>query len=642
MSEPVSDAGVLPQLTVKALLLGVVLAMLLASANAYLGLFAGMTVSASIPAAVISMGLLRLFRNSNVLENNIVQTAASAGESIAAGAIFTLPALILLGYWQVFDYWWVCAIAGLGGLLGVLFTIPLRRSLIVEQALPYPEGTATAEVLKAGDNPGKGLRILALAGGLGAVVKFIEGGLRLWPGTAQAAAVTGNGTVFYAGMNLSPALLSVGYIVGLNVASLVFIGGVISWGVAIPLYSGWFMEPGAFNATGGVDLAYAIWSSKIRYLGVGAMLVGGIWALLSIRGSILSGIRDGLRTQLSDSQQIHHTERDTPMHFVLLGIALFVIPIFALYQSILDSWAVGLVMTLIMIVAGFLFSTVAGYMAGLVGSSNNPVSGVTIATILFASLLLLWMAGASAETAAAAILIGAVVCCAAAIAGDNMQDLKAGYIVGATPWKQQVMQGVGVISSVLVMAPILNLLLQAYGIGVPTAEHPDPLTAPQATLMASVAQGVFQGGLPWGMVIIGGVIGIIVIVTDEVLKSRASSFRTPVLAVAVGIYLPLELSSAIFVGGIIAHFAQKAHAKRGADGAKSLRHGMLFAAGLITGEALIGIFMAIPIVKSGNPDVFALSESMQFGGGVGLIIIAVVAAWLYRVASANDTDTPPR
>jgi len=628
MSEPVSDAGVLPQLTVKALLLGVVLAMLLASANAYLGLFAGMTVSASIPAAVISMGLLRLFRNSNVLENNIVQTAASAGESIAAGAIFTLPALILLGYWQVFDYWWVCAIAGLGGLLGVLFTIPLRRSMIVEQALPYPEGTATAEVLKAGDNPGKGLRILALAGGLGAVVKFIEGGLRLWPGTAQAAAVTGNGTVFYAGMNLSPALLSVGYIVGLNVASLVFIGGVISWGVAIPLYSGWFMEPGAFNATGEVDLAYAIWSSKIRYLGVGAMLVGGIWALLSIRGSILSGIRNGLRTQLSAShQQLHHTERDTPMHFVLLGIALFVIPIFALYQSILDSWTVGLVMTLIMIVAGFLFSTVAGYMAGLVGSSNNPVSGVTIATILFASLLLLWMAGASAETAAAAILIGAVVCCAAAIAGDNMQDLKAGYLLGATPWKQQLAQCIGVISAALIIAPILNLLLAAYGIGPATEAQPHSLAAPQANLMASVASGVLGGQLPWNFIAAGAMIGIAIICIDEFLRRRDSAIRAPVLAVAVGIYLPFELSVPIFAGGLIAWAAN-----RGKLNTSGYGNGILFAAGLITGEALIGIFMAIPIVATGNPDVLAAPISWQPGTFVGLIVFTLVASGLMKFA----------
>jgi putative OPT family oligopeptide transporter len=237
----------------------------------------------------------------------------------------------------------------------------------------------------------------------------------------------------------------------------------------------------------------------------------------------------------------------------------------------------------------------------------------------------------------AAIMIGAVVCCAAAIAGDNLQDLKAGYIVGATPWKQQVMQGVGVISSVLVIAPILNLLLQAYGIGVPTAEHPNPLSAPQATLMASVATGVFHGGLPWTMAFIGAAVGVLVIITDEVLKAKGSSFRAPVLAVAVGIYLPLELSSAILVGGLVAHFAAKVHAKRGVDGEKSMRHGMLFAAGLITGEALVGILMAVPIVKSGDPDVFALSDSMQFGGGVGLVVIAMVCFWMYRVASAKSS-----
>ncbi|MCH8302678.1 MAG: oligopeptide transporter, OPT family, partial [Proteobacteria bacterium] len=383
----------------------------------------------------------------------------------------------------------------------------------------------------------------------------------------------------------------------------------------------------------------AIWSQQVRYLGVGAMVVGGVWALVSMRGSLLDGIKSGLTEYRSGVTAVtDHTDMDMPMKYVLIGIAAFVIPIFILYQNIVANFGISIVMTIIMVIAGFLFSSVAAYMAGLVGSSNNPISGITIATILFASFALLLMMGPESSIGPpAAIMIGAVVCCAAAIAGDNLQDLKAGYIVGATPWKQQLMQGVGVVSSVLVMAPILNLLLQAYGIGVPTAEHPDPLAAPQATLMAAVAQGVFKGGLPWTMVMIGGVIGIIVIATDEILKSRGSSFRTPVLAVAVGIYLPLELSSAIFVGGLIAHFAQKAHAKRGVDGEKSMRHGMLFAAGLITGEALVGIFMAIPIVKSGNPDVLALGESMQFGAGVGLVIIATVVIWMYRVASTNES-----
>ena len=627
-----------PQLTIKAMVLGIVLAAVLAGANAYLGLFAGMTVSASIPAAVISMGILRLFRNSNILENNIVQTAASAGESLAAGVIFTLPALILMGYWNVFEYWWVCAIAGLGGLLGVLFTIPLRRSLIVEEGLAFPEGTATAHVLQAGERAGRGLKLLSLAAVTGAAVKFAETGLRLWPGVAQSATYIGGSTVTYIGTNLSPALLSVGYIVGLNIAVLVFLGGVISWGIAIPIYSNW-LSPSDVGlwaeyqaGASAVDLAFSIWTSKVRYLGVGAMLVGGIWALVSMRGSLLAGVRSGLQQHAQSGGFVPHTDADTPMKLVLLGIAVFVIPIFVLYQSIVASVGVGLVMTLTMVVTGFLFSSVAAYMAGLVGSSNNPISGVTIATILFASLLLLWMTGDAAIGPAAAIMIGGVVASAAAIAGDNMQDLKAGFILGATPWKQQLMQGLGVISSVLVMAPILNLLLVAYGIGVPTAEHPNPLAAPQATLMQSVADGVFKGGLPWDMVIIGAAVGISIIVVDEVLKARGASFRAPVLAVAVGIYLPLELSVPICIGGLIAHYANRVNARRGV--ADALRPGVLFAAGLITGEALLGILIAIPIA-GGKADLFAVPDEFHVGGIVGLMVVAAVAYGLFRVAVSH-------
>ncbi len=639
-----NSPSVPPQLTVKAILLGIILAVVLAGANAYLGLFAGMTVSASIPAAVISMAILRMFKNSNILENNIVQTAASAGESLAAGVIFTLPALILLGYWNVFDYWWVTAIAGLGGLLGVLFTIPLRRSLIVEQQLAFPEGKATAEVLKVGEDPASGVKFLATAAIAGALVKFCATGLKLWTGTAQAARYLGQGTIAYAGINLSPALISVGFIVGLNISILIFIGGAISWYLAIPVFSAFFLDTSpdlaAMHAAGtsAEDLAGAIWSRQVRYLGVGAMVVGGVWALISMRGSLVDGIKSGMaQYRAGASAETAHTDQDMPMNYVLMGIALFVIPIFLLYQNIVGNFGVSIAMTIIMVIAGFLFSSVAGYMAGLVGSSNNPISGITIATILFASLVLLAMMGSDSSVGpSAAIMIGGVVCCAAAIAGDNMQDLKAGYILGATPWKQQVMQGVGVLSSVLVMAPILTLLLQAYGIGAPTAEHPDPLTAPQATLMASVAQGVFRGGLPWAMVMLGSIIGVIVIIGDEILKAKGSAFRAPVLAVAVGIYLPLELSSSILIGGLIAHFASKAHAKRGQDGEKSMRNGMLFAAGLITGEALVGILMAIPIVQTGNPDVFALAESLQFGGGLGLLVIAAISVWMYRVASAKS------
>ena len=648
--------GPLPQLTVKAIVLGIVLSVVLAGANAYLGLFAGLTVSASIPAAVISMAILSLFRSSNILENNIVQTAASAGESLAAGVIFTLPALILLGYWEVFDNLWVMAIAGIGGLLGVLFTIPLRRSLIVEEGLTYPEGTATAEVLRVGDSArargargaspshekvaGSGIAYLAWAGVSGALAKLAETGLRIWEGTAQVAGFLGQSTIAYAGANLSPALLSVGYIVGLNIAVLVLAGGVISWYVAIPIYSTFFLDGNAalqaVAEQGAVDLAFAIWTSQIRYLGVGAMLVGGVWALVSMRGSIISGVRSGL-TQYREGTPATtlHTERDTPMPFVLGGIALFIVPIFALYVVVVDSATIALAMTLVMVVAGFLFSAVAAYMSGLVGSSNNPVSGITIATILFSALLLLFLLGDEAETGpVAAILIGAVICCAAAIAGDNLQDLKAGYIVGATPWRQQVMQAVGVVSAVLLMAPILNLLLQAYGIGAPTAEQPNSLLAPQATLMASVAQGVFGDGLPWSMVAGGAGIGIVIIVIDEWAKRSGRAWRAPVLAVAVGIYLPLELAVPIAVGGVLAHIVGR---RRGA--AERGRTGMLFAAGLITGEALVGIVMAIPIVVAEDPDVLALPFNLGSVGGI--VVFVALAAALYRVAHRGEGQSAP-
>ncbi|HUF73682.1 MAG TPA: oligopeptide transporter, OPT family [Gammaproteobacteria bacterium] len=629
MSYALEIAPAVRQLTVRAIGLGIVLSVVLASANAYLGLRVGMTVSASIPAAVISMAILKLFRDSNILENNIVQTAASAGESLAAGVIFTFPALIILNYWNTFDYIWVSIVAGLGGLLGVLFTIPLRRSLIVEQQLAYPEGTATAEVLRAGDDRG-GAKLIGLAALIGGVTKLCETGFRLWPSTAQAAGYAGQSTIAYVGTNLAPALIGVGYIVGLNVAVLVFLGGAISWYVAIPIYSTWLLDGDpvlAAQFAGGLpaaDLAGAIWTSRIRYLGVGAMLVGGIWALFSMRGSLLSGLRSGLaqRTEI-----LNPTEHDTPMRWVLIGVALFVVPVAALYYAIVGSVGAALAMTLIMVVAGFLFSAVAAYMAGLVGSSQNPVSGVTIATILFASLLLLLIMGRDAGVGpAAAIMVGAVVCCAAAIGGDNMQDLKAGYLVGATPWKQQVMQCVGVIAAVFVMAPILNLLLQAYGFGAPTADQPDALPAPQATLMASVAQGVFGGGLPWRMVASGAGIGILMILIDETLRIRGSAWRAPVLAVAVGLYLPLELSVPILAGGLIAHAVARARKGRAAS-----RAGVLFAAGLITGEALIGIALAMPIASSGSSEILAFGIDLT--PWAGLAVIAAIGMTLYRIAA---------
>ncbi len=643
----------LPQLTPRAVILAIVLAMLLAAANTYLGLFAGLTIASAIPAAVVSMAVLRALGGGHILENNIVQTGASAAASIAAGVIFTLPALVILGYWSDFKYFWVLGIAGLGGVLGVLFSVPLRRALIVEQKLAFPEGKAAAEVLKAGEDAGQGVKLLAISAALGGLAKLCAAsGLRLIADTAATATHAGKALLFF-GTNLSPALLGVGYIVGLNIGIVVMAGGLISWSLAIPLYTSLFLDgtPELAQRVAGLsaeDAAYAIWSAQIRYLGVGAMLIGGVWTLFSLRKSLVSGVKSGLAaTRAGAGKAVSHLERDLPMRWVLVGIVLFALPLAVLYQLIVKDFAISVPMTIIMIVAGFLFCSVSAYMAGLVGSSNNPVSGITISTILFASLILLLLMDVETEKAigaVAAIMIGAVVCCAASVAGDNLQDLKAGQIVGATPWKQQLMLAIGAISCALIMAPVLNLLDQAYGIGVPTDEHPNPLLAPQATLMASVARGMFGGELPWTMVGIGAGIGALIIVLDEILKARKVAFRTPVLAAAVGIYLPLELSVPIFLGGLLTWIVERVmRAPDDADLKERLhRPGVLFAAGLITGEALMGILMALPIVISRQADILALPASVQtgeWGEPLGLAFVAVIAWMLYR--TVRRQPNPP-
>lgn len=625
----------LPETTLKAIVLGALLSVVLASANAYLGLFAGLTVSASIPAAVLSMAILRLFRNYNILENNIVQTAASAGESLAAGVIFTFPALVLMGYWTSFNYLETVLIALCGGVLGVLFTIPLRSALIVQQKLKFPEGVATAEVLKTGEKGGGSIKYLIIGGLTGAFVKFGEAGLKIWNSVAEAAAISSQKIYSYIGMNLSPALIAVGYIVGIRIAVLVFAGGVISWWIGIPIYIYINDVPvESVHSIGG-----EIWSSQIRYLGVGAMVVGGIWALISMRGSIVYAVQGGIQALKRKSHEVTlRTEKDTPMSLVIMGIGVMVVPVFIIYyREILDA-DISILMALLMIIAGFLFSAVAGYMAGLVGSSNNPISGVTIATILTSSLILLALLGSGAEKGpAAAILIGAVVCCAAAIAGDNMQDLKAGHLLGATPQKQQIMQMIGVVSAALALPLVLDLLNTAYGFGPATEAQPDALAAPQATLMESVARGVFSGDLPWTMVYLGMGIGVAIILLDQWLKIKGSDFSVPVLAVAVGLYLPFELDSAIMLGGIVSWLVKRySQTKKSsmtpedyeAKNQQSEKDGLLFASGLITGEALIGIFLAIPVAIYGTSDFMAILED-PLGSGPGLLIVGLVTFWLY-------------
>jgi len=641
---------ILPEITVKAVILGVVLSVVLAGANAYLGLMAGMTVSASIPAAVISMAVLRMFRRSNILENNIVQTAASAGESLAAGVIFTIPALILLGEWTDFDYWQTTAIAALGGVLGVLFTVPLRRALIVEAKLKYPEGVATAEVLEAGQKGGGGMDCIIAGAIIGTLYKLGETGLMLWRGTIETARAFG-GSVAYAGSALSPALVGVGYIVGINIAVLVFLGGAMNWYGAIPIMTAGqesFVLKGeeVLVADHAAKYAHQVWSTQTRYIGVGAMIVGGLWAVVRLFPSLVRGVGAGVAAHRAARQDgaeaLDRTERDVPMRWIGWGMLISVVPLFLVCRHVADSTLIAVVMACVMLVGGFLFSAVASYMAGVVGSSSNPISGVTIATILTAALLLLALGTDSATGPTAAILIGAVVCCAASIGGDNLQDLKTGQLVGATPWKQQVMQVVGVLAAALVMAPVLSLLLNAYGIGQVTAAHPKPLEAPQATLMASIAKGVFTWDLPWAMIWIGMGIAIGVIVVDLLLERRGSSFRAPVLAVAVGIYLPLELGTAILAGGLISWAVACARkAAAGGDGelvAPAHGGGVLFAAGLITGEALLGILLAIPIVLAEGNNPLALLGKDEALHWPGAVFTVAALAGLYIIATRRKSE----
>ena len=608
------------EITLKAFFLSIFLSIILSSAMVYLGLYAGMTISASIPAAIMSMGILRLFKNSNILENNIVQTAASAGESLAAGVIFTLPALLLIGYWDTISYWEVTKIAMVGGILGALFTVPLRRALILKAQLRFPEGVATAAVLKTGhetdaEKSQKSLKIIGVSALVGGLVKLGELAFSVWS-SALGGAIAIKGAIFGMGASLSPSLFSVGYIVGRNIGILAFTGGLISWAIAIPIYSYLY----GFEGDNYFESANIIWNSKIRYLGVGAMVVGGIWSVIQLAKPLIESIQLSLKTLKESSDNISLEERDLPINYVFVAIIAMLVPISLTYFGIIGSWTSAIILSFVMLIFGFLFSAVAAYMAGVVGSSNNPISGVTIATILFSSLLIISFFDIdSSKGAAAAILIGAVVCCAAAIGGDNLQDLKTGNIVGATPWKQQLMQLVGVISAALTLGIVLTLLHEAYGIGS------SDLPAPQAVLMTNVANGVFSGNLEWGMIYAGAILGIVIILIDQYQAYRKADFRVPILAVAIGIYLPIELTLPIFIGGMLNHIASKTASEAGKN------NGLLIASGLITGEALMAIFIAVPLFFDKNywPN---LSLPSPFNDLVGIAIIAIILHRLFLVA----------
>lgn len=566
-------------------MLGLVLSVVMGAANVYVGLKAGMTVSASIPAAVMAMLLFRLlFKKSSILEANQVQTCASAGESLAAGIIFTMPAMILIGYWQSFDFWTVTIVALTGGLLGILFMIPMRRVFVAgNEELPYPEGVACAAVLEAGDaseDHDDAAKSLIVGGVLGALFKIASGLLAIVLDTLEVAKEVG-GRIFYFGGDLSPMLVAVGFIVRLNVAVLIFIGVAMTWLIGIPLRGG----AEAFSSP--LEGAWSIWSSEIRYVGVGAMVVGGIGSLISVRTGLVAAVREIAGGFRGEHRQRTDTERDIPAGMILaLGVLCTVMLAYVNY-GFTQHIGITVLSTLVMLVMGFFFSAVASYIVGLVGNSNSPVSGMTITAVLAAGGLLWLFSFSGSEGMVATLGIASIVCCVACTSGDVCNDLKTGSLVGAAPFRQQMMQIGGVFIAAFVMAPVLNLLHNntAGGIGG------EKLSAPQASLFASLARG-FSGEteLPWGLIGIGAGIGAVILIIDGVLQKRGSRYRAHLMPIAVGMYLPFGLATPILIGGLIAYFYSRNVPATQRD--PVLHRGILFSSGVIAGEALTAVGLA--------------------------------------------------
>lgn len=590
----ISSDKSIPEFTFQALLLGIILSVILGAANVYLGLYAGMTVSASIPAAVISMAILRgLLRRGTILENNMVQTIASSGEALAAGVIFTIPALVITEAWHQFHFWPTTFIAATGGLLGILFMIPLRRALIIEEPeLSYPEGVACAEVLKAGDQGGQDGKTILAAILTGGIYKFLSAGLGFLKQGSEVA-WRGWGSVFYFGTETSLALMSVGYIVGLNIAALIFLGGAIGWIIGLPLYAAW----AGVGEGSALETAWTLWSTKIRYVGVGAMTLGGLWTIYNCRAGMQKGLKKIFGSQPGGAEAIR-TDKDLRRRILLPMLLITTLLVFGLYYYLTRQVALSVTATVLMVIASFFFVAVAAYIVGMVGSSNSPVSGMTICSLLFASAVLL-LFGVKGTVGVIAVLgIAGVVCCAVCSSGDICQDLKTGYLVGATPRKQQIGEIIGTIVPAFCFAPILTILHGAYGIGMPVREGIKPLAAPQAVLFSKLAEAFFldKGELPWNMFWAGVAVAAVIILADQMLKARNTSFRLHIMAVAVGIYLPLMLSTPILIGGILHHLIKMQLKSRPEEEQKQRQQkGILIASGLIAGEALVGILVAAMI-----------------------------------------------
>lgn len=668
----------LPELTLRGMILGVLITIIFTASNVYLGLKVGLTFSSSIPAAIISMAILRFFKDSNILENNMVQTQASSAGTLSA-VIFVLPGLLMLGYWQGFPFWQTLILCAAGGCLGVLFTIPLRRAMVVNSDLTYPEGRAAAEILKVGsreDTAGvkssSGMRDIVAGGFVAGIVSLCTNGFRILSDGMAVWVNVGKGATQLP-LGFSTALLGAGYLIGIASGIAILVGMIIAWGGFVPYYTNILpMDPGMSAS----KFAMAVWKEKVRFIGAGTIGIAAIWTLLTLMKPILEGLKMSIKSMTMSAEERASHRMDTDMTVksvlattvaVIIGLVLcFFDFVYAVDISPTLMWTLVIVGVIVSLLIGFIVASACGYMAGLIGTSASPISGIGILAIIISSLVVYGIASANDLFAtqagvqfatAMALFMTSVVVAIAAISNDNLQDLKTGQLVGATPWKQQVALLIGCVVGSVAIAPVLNLLYQAYGFtGAMPREGMDPsvaLSAPQATLMTTIAQGIFSSSMDWTYIFIGIGVGVVAIIVNLILKGTTASLSLPPLAIGMGIYLPPALETPLVVGAVIGYFVNRYLRKRAAKRAGNLadqdveicnRRGVLFSSGLIVGESIIGVIIAAIIVisvTSGGSEAPLQLVGKGFedtAEWLGLIVFVAVAISLVRLVLGQKFD----
>lgn len=670
----------LPELTIRGMILGLLITIVFTASNVYLGLKVGLTFSSAIPAAIISMAVLRMFKNSNILENNLVQTQASAAGTLSA-VIFVIPGLLMIGYWQGFHFWQTLMICACGGCLGVLFTIPLRRAMVVNTDLPYPEGRAAAEILKVGSASTNaksgitGMKDIVSGGIIAALINLFSGGFGYLSGAMISWFNVGKGVVTCLPFGFSPALLGAGYLIGIASGMAILFGLVVTWAGFVPYFMSLTPIPEGKELA---DVAMSVWSGKVRFMGAGLIGIAAIWTLIMLMRPILDGIRMSIQAVSNNkgaTDNLHRMDTDMTPKTIGIVFGLIILGLVGVFYSFASQgdlstgmmWLYIIIGIVVSVGMGFFVAAACGYMAGLIGTSSSPISGIGILGIIVSSLVVLGLgnyAGLfSSDTGtmfatAFAIFMTSVIVSIACISNDNLQDLKTGLLVGATPWRQQVALLIGCLAGAVAIAPVLNLLYEAYGFpgALPRAgmDEAQALSAPQATLMSTIAKGIFSDSMDWSYIIYGVIFGVIVIIIDVLLKKNTKKYSLPPLAVGIGIYLPPELESPLVIGAVLSYFMHK-YLKKRAENRKvanvqeeidnSNRHGILFASGMIVGESLMGVILAgiiVISVSSGGSEAPLRLVGKDFASiaeWLGLAVnIALILEFIRRVVKAKTDN----